>query len=92
MKALIILVAALLPVATAAAADNRSDKQSSDSVDAIFKSLDRNRDQGISRIEAKADRVIFTAFDTADINLDGYISKPEYVAFVQLSSERQTKP
>lgn len=88
MKALIILAAVMLPLATAAAADRAGpDKQSPASVDATFKSLDRNRDQDLSRIEAKADRAISAAFDTADVNADGYISKPEYAAFVQRSSE-----
>jgi EF hand len=88
MKALIILASVLLPVASAGAADDRSnpDQQSPASVDATFKSLDRNRDQGVSRIEAKEDRAISAAFDKADVNADGYISKPEYVAFVQRSS------
>ena len=55
MKALIILVAVMLPLATAASADRpNSEKQSTPSTE-TFKSLDRNRDQSLSKVEAKAD-------------------------------------
>lgn len=81
MKALIILVAVMLPLATAASAE-----QSKAPATATFKSLDRNGDQSISKVEAKADRAVAAAFDTADINLDGYISKSEYDVYLQRAS------
>ncbi|HEV8332357.1 MAG TPA: hypothetical protein VGQ22_13110 [Steroidobacteraceae bacterium] len=91
MKALIILVAVMLPLATAASAERPvSDKQSTPTTE-TFKSLDRNGDQSISKVEAKADRTIAAVFDTADINLDGYISKSEYAAYLQRASETPPK-
>ena len=87
MKALIILIAVMLPLATAASADGaRSDKQAKAPATTTFKSLDRNGDQSISKVEARADRAVTAAFNTADINLDGYISKSEYDVYLQLAS------
>jgi hypothetical protein len=86
MKALIILVAVMLPLATAASAERpNSEKQSTPSTE-TFKSLDRDRDESISKVEAKADPAIAAVFNTADINLDGYISKSEYAAYLQRKS------
>jgi len=87
MKALIILMAVMLPLATAASADGpSSDKQTKAPATATFKSLDRDGDQSISKVEARADRAIAAAFYTADINLDGYISKSEYDVYLQRAS------
>jgi Ca2+-binding EF-hand superfamily protein len=80
MKALIILVAVMLPLATAASAEPKAPAT------ATFKSLDRNGDQSIDKAEARADRAVAAAFNTADINLDGYISKSEYDVWLQRSS------
>jgi hypothetical protein len=80
MKALIILVAVMLPLATAASAESKAPAT------ATFKSLDRNGDKSISKVEAKADRAIAANFNTADINLDGYISKSEYDVYLQRAS------
>jgi hypothetical protein len=85
MKALIILVAVMLPVATAASA-NRPGKESKAPETVTFKSLDRDGDKSISKVEAKANRAVAANFDTADINLDGYISKSEYDVYLQRSS------
>jgi hypothetical protein len=90
MKALIIFVAAILPLATAAGGDRPGPDKQSASAEATFKSLDRNSDRSISKVEAKADRAVAAAFDTADINLDGYITKAEYVAYVQRTSGAPT--
>jgi hypothetical protein len=78
VKALIIVLAVMLPLATAASANAPAT--------ATFKSLDRDKDQSISKVEAKADRALAANFDTADINLDGYISKSEYDVYLQRSS------
>ena len=87
MKALIVLIAVMLPLATAASADGpSSNKESKAPATATFKSLDRNGDQSISKVEARADRTVAAAFNTADINLDGYISKSEYDVYLQLAS------
>jgi hypothetical protein len=91
MKAPIILVAAMLPLATATTADRPVSEKPSTPTLETFKSLDRNGDQSISKPEAKADRTIVAVFDTADINLDGYISKSEYAAYLQRASETPPK-
>ena len=85
----IVASAAFLLFSTAAAsAQVRSDQKSPDATEATFKSLDRNRDQAISKVEVKANSSLAAAFDVADVNLDGYITKAEYTAFVQRSMEK----
>jgi Ca2+-binding EF-hand superfamily protein len=91
MKALIILVAVMIPLATAAGGDRPVSEKRPTPTTETFKSLDRNGDQSISKVEAKADRTIAAVFDTADINLDGYISKSEYAAYLQRASEMPPK-
>jgi hypothetical protein len=91
MKALIILVAVMLPLATAAGADQPNSQKPSTPSTETFKSLDRDRDQSLSKLEAKADPAIAAVFNTADINLDGYISKSEYAAYLQRASEAPPK-
>jgi hypothetical protein len=69
----------LLFDSVSAGAEPRPDQK----VEATFKSLDRNRDQSISKVEAKADSSLSAAFSSADVNLDGYITKPEYLAYLE---------
>jgi hypothetical protein len=90
----IFFSAALLLFAAAAAnAEARQPEQKSpSSAEATFKSLDRNRDQALSKIEAKADESISAAFAMADVNLDGYVSKAEYMAHVQRSTAPTPAP
>jgi hypothetical protein len=71
----------------AAGAEPRPDQKSPSAAEATFKALDRNHDQSLSKVEAKADQSISAAFSTADINLDGYITKSEYIAYLQRLSE-----
>jgi hypothetical protein len=75
-------IAGLLFGSVSTGAEPRPD-QKSRSVEAIFKSLDRDLDQSISKVEAKADSSLSAAFSSADVNLDGYITKPEYLAYLE---------
>jgi hypothetical protein len=87
MKAptVVIFSAAILLFSAAAAhGQARADQKSPSTAEATFKSLDSNRDQALSKIEAKRDNSISAAFDRADANLDGYISKAEYVAHLEI--------
>jgi hypothetical protein len=90
MKAptLLILSAAMFLFSAAAAhGQERAEQKSPAAAEATFKSLDKNRDQALSKIEAKGDKSISAAFDQADINLDGFVSKSEYMVFLQRSTE-----
>lgn len=90
MKTPIVVMysAAILLFGTAAAdTEPRAGQKSPSSTEATFKSLDRNRDQSLSKVEAKADKSIWAAFSSADVNLDGYITKSEYMAYLQRLTE-----
>jgi hypothetical protein len=82
-QTVVIVSAAILLFSAAAANAQAPADQQSLTTEATFKSLDRNRDQALSKVEAKADNSISAVFDRADVNLDGYISKVEYNAYVQ---------
>ncbi len=45
---------------------------------AVFKEMDKNGDDKISRAEAAADGVMGDAFAKLDTNKDGWLSKDEY--------------
>jgi hypothetical protein len=84
----IVIFSAAMLLFSAAAAQGQAqvDKQRpAANVEALFKALDGNRDRALSKIEAKADSSIWGAFDKADVNLDGYITKPEYQAYLEVS-------
>lgn len=85
----VVILSAAILLFGAASADGqvRAEQKSPPSVEATFKSLDRNRDNAISKLEAKADNSIVAVFDSADVNLDGYITKPEYLAYLERSRE-----
>lgn len=93
MRALIAMSAAALVLGTAAAQDQpMKDDKPMKSAQAQFESLDRNRDQQLSKTEVKANSSIAAEFTTVDANTDGYISKPEYVAYVERVSTRPPQP
>jgi Ca2+-binding EF-hand superfamily protein len=72
-----LLVAAL--AACAAAADELPVRSTND-VKVVFESLDRNRDQKISRSEATVKGSVSKRFDGIDSDGDGYLSKREFAA------------
>ena len=55
-------------------------------VRARFESLDRNKDQQLSKVEARADASLGTRFASVDANGDGYLTEIEYAASVRDSS------
>jgi len=75
--ALWLLVAALTPCA--ATADDLPVRSTKD-VEVVFKSLDRNRDEKISRSEASVKGSVSKRFDGIDADGDGYLSKREFAA------------
>jgi Ca2+-binding EF-hand superfamily protein len=54
--------------------------RSSDDVEVVFKSLDRNQDRKISRSEASVKGSVSKRFDGIDSDADGYLSKREFAA------------
>jgi hypothetical protein len=87
----IVILSAIVLLFGAGTADGqaRPEQKSASTAEATFKSLDRNRDNALSKVEARADNSIAAVFATADINLDGYITKPEYLAYVERSTSRE---
>ena len=89
MRALIVMLAVALPYGAASANDQAArDNKPTQSPQAQFESLDRDRDGSLSKMEVKANSAIASAFASFDVNTDGYLSKPEYFAYV----ERTTTP
>jgi hypothetical protein len=58
-------------------------------VEAKFKSLDRNDDAQLSKSEAREDQVVASQFASLDLNADGFVSKSEYTA--QMSNKLYNK-
>jgi hypothetical protein len=54
--------------------------RSTEDVEFVFKSLDRNQDRKISRSEATVKGSVSKRFDGIDSNGDGYLSKREFEA------------
>ncbi|HKU12904.1 MAG TPA: hypothetical protein VJQ52_00840 [Steroidobacteraceae bacterium] len=73
-----LLLAALAPGGTMAADD--LPVRSTEDVQVVFASLDRNRDQKISRSEAAVKGSVSKRFDGIDSNGDGYLSMREFAA------------
>lgn len=76
--ALGLLAAALAPCAVNASED--LPVRSTDDVEVVFTSLDRNRDQKISRNEALVKGSVSKRFDGIDADGDGYLSMQEFSA------------
>jgi hypothetical protein len=90
MKLLIALSVATTFAIAATAADQPvpADKQPA-SAEAKVKSRDRDRDGALDKREVKSDASIVAQFSSMDINLDGYITRPEYLAYLE---RNQTQP
>ena len=54
--------------------------RSTEDVEVVFKSLDRNQDRKISRSEAAVKGSVSKRFDGIDSNGDGYLSRREFEA------------
>ena len=72
-----VFIAALAPCA--ATADDLPVRSTKD-VEIVFDSLDRNRDQQISRSEASVKGSVSKRLNGIDSNGDGYLSKREFAA------------
>jgi EF hand domain-containing protein len=80
MKSIVIATcASSLFAAWAATADDLPVRSTAD-VAVVFKGLDRNNDQKISRTEASVKGSVSKRFDGIDSNGDGYLSKAEFAA------------
>ena len=94
MKALIALSVAMTFAISAMAADRPvaepANKQPV-SAEAAFKSLDRDRDGALNKREVKSDASIVARFDSMDVNLDGYITQSEYLAYLERAREQQPR-
>ena len=71
--------AASLLAAWTATADDLPVRSTAD-VEVVFKALDRNKDQQISRSEASVKGSVSKRFDGIDSDGDGYLSKQEFAA------------
>jgi Ca2+-binding EF-hand superfamily protein len=72
-----LLVAAVAPRALPA---DELPARSTKDVEIVFDSLDRNRDEKISRSEASVKGSVSKRFDGIDSDGDGYLSKREFAA------------
>jgi Ca2+-binding EF-hand superfamily protein len=84
----LIAVAALVPLAGTALANEGSDKSSK--AGASFDALDTNRDGRISRAEAAADSTIM--WSSADANGDGYLDTGEFKKAMKSKSGETPTP
>ena len=73
-----LLIAAFAPRAAPTSED--LPVRSTEDVQVIFTSLDRNRDAKISRSEASVKGSVAKRFDGIDSDGDGYLSKQEFAA------------
>ena len=78
MYKLIPLVAATLLSAAAMAGDKPKD--STQSTDATFKSLDRNADERLSQTEVATSKELSSQFAALDTDADGFLTKREFTA------------
>ncbi|HEX2494834.1 MAG TPA: hypothetical protein VHK24_13765, partial [Steroidobacter sp.] len=71
----VLLTTTILSVGIVSAADQ---DQPTVGADAMFKSLDRDADQRLSKSEVAKNRVLMEDFAALDAESDGYLTKREY--------------
>jgi len=86
MKTIFLATSLLAAAAAWAAPAEDLPVRSTEDVEVVFKSLDRNSDRKISRSEASMKGSVAKRFDGIDSDGDGYLSKQEFAA--RPSSER----
>jgi Ca2+-binding EF-hand superfamily protein len=79
-----VLAAAVLFGTTLAAADDRADynRRAAERFSGLFKSLDRDADGTVSRLEAKGDLNFGPRFEDMDIDRNGTVTRAELQRFV----------
>jgi Ca2+-binding EF-hand superfamily protein len=83
MKTIVIATCAtslLVGLAARAATAQDLPVRSTEDVEVVFKSLDRNNDRRISRSEASVKGSVSKRFDGIDSDADGFLSKQEFAA------------
>jgi hypothetical protein len=72
-----VVAATVLAVCAAAAADQDTQPTGAD---AVFKSLDRDGDQRLSKSEVAQDKKLLEDFAALDVYSDGYLTTREYAS------------
>jgi Ca2+-binding EF-hand superfamily protein len=78
-----LLEAILISTIAVAAAQAAESDQPASSAEEMFKSLDRDGDQRLSKSEAAKDRSLSRTFAYLDSNGDGYLTVREYTAHMK---------
>ena len=81
-----VLLGAAVLMASAAHADERADynRRAAERYDTLFKSLDRDADGTVTRVEAHGDLNFGPRFEDMDIDRNGIVSRAELQRFVTL--------
>ena len=81
-----VFAATVLSVGVVAAADQDTPTAGAD---AMFKSLDRDMDQRLSKSEVAKNKMLMEDFAALDADSDGYLTKREYAAHTEkMKSEK----
>jgi hypothetical protein len=82
---LLLLCLTVSGYSSAAGADDKADydRRSAARYSALFQSLDRNGDSGVTRAEAQGDLNLGPVFDDMDINRDGVVSNGELQHYLE---------
>lgn len=75
-----VLVSSALAM-TAVMADDQNKSMANE--EAVFKSLDKDTDQRLSKTEASGDQMLNDHFAMIDADADGYLTKREYTAHLK---------